>query len=134
MLNCDRVKISSTFYFTEKKLCKSDLLIRKDAHCSENNFLVQEFFFVWLLVFEIWSTIYKINHIAKTKSQKYDLGWWSSLANVEYKIDYISKTRSRTKKNSFTQKSVSEQRASFETWSTIHKINHIAKTKSQKYD
>ena len=30
---------------------------RKDADCSENDFLFHEFFFVWLLVFEIWSIL-----------------------------------------------------------------------------
>ena len=34
--------------------------------------------------------------------------------NVDYKIDYISKTINRTKKNSRTQTSVSEHSASFE--------------------
>ena len=32
-----------------------DQIFPKDAHCSENIFLVHEFFFVRLLVFEIWA-------------------------------------------------------------------------------
>ena len=41
----------------EKKLFKSGLIYRKDEHCSDNDFLVLEFFFVRLLVFEIWSIL-----------------------------------------------------------------------------
>ena len=50
-------------------------IFKKDAHCSENDFIVHEFFFVRLLVFEIWSILYmvnfaskKIEHISKAKS------------------------------------------------------------------
>ena len=42
----------------KKKLFKIGQIYKKDAHCSENDFLVLEFFFVWILVFEIWSFLY----------------------------------------------------------------------------
>ena len=37
---------------------KSVQIYRKDAHWSENHFLVHEFFYVRLLVFEMWSILY----------------------------------------------------------------------------
>ena len=46
----------------KKLLFKSGQIYRKDAHCcSENDILVNEFFFVRLLVFGLWSFLYMVD-------------------------------------------------------------------------
>ena len=44
--------------------------------------------------------------------------------NIEYKIDYISKTKSRTKNNLWTRKSISQHYASIDTTTFFYHIYH----------
>ena len=44
---------------TKKKLFRSDKTYKKDAHCSDTDFLVPEFFCIFFLIFQIWSILYK---------------------------------------------------------------------------
>ena len=41
----------------KKKLLNSGQIYRKDTDCSENDILVHAFFFVRLLVYEVWSSL-----------------------------------------------------------------------------
>ena len=71
-----------------KSSFKSGQIYRKDAHCSESDFLVHEYFFVRLLVFDILSILCMVDF------EVCDLMYAKSII---YKIDHISKTKSRTK-------------------------------------
>ena len=66
-------------------------------------FLIESLFFMWLLVFELWSILYLVD---------FDVFDHIYIFN-HTKIDHISKTNSHTKKNSRTKKSVLEHYASF---------------------
>ena len=46
-----------------KKFFKSVQIYRKDAHCSDNNFLISEFVFVRILVFDIRSILYMLDFV-----------------------------------------------------------------------
>ena len=53
-------KISSQFYLTKKKFVQKWPNFQEDAHCSENYFLVPDFFFCATFSFEIWSILVMI--------------------------------------------------------------------------
>ena len=86
----------------------------KDAQCYETYCWD---FFMRFLVFQIWFILYFtfVMHSGYTTNSDIFKIWKMNSAQftVNYKIDHIWKTKNRTKKNSWTQKSISEYYVSF---------------------
>ena len=67
---------------TKTKVFKIGQIYRKDAHCFENDFLVHEFFFVRLQVFEIWPILYStaVNGSELQWTEKCGRDFWRNIS------------------------------------------------------
>ena len=52
-----KMRMNNAVSNEKKKLLNSGQICRKDTDCSENDILVHAFFFVRLLVYEVWSSL-----------------------------------------------------------------------------
>ena len=97
---------------------KSGHIYRKDAHCSETDFLVHEFFCATFSFWDMNEFVFgRLHHFS------FGAGWHSMhVKPTTSKTDHISKIKV-AQKNSWTKKSVSEHCASFlKIWPLSNKI------------